>query len=80
MWFCTYGLGLNVHVVPDPSHGASNDWVLSVKEVGLWGLVLLLTAVYNTPYGPWNGSAFWEKLKQGLKEYLVRAEGPHDPL
>ena len=79
-WYATGPLSLNLHIVPDAAHGCWNDWTLATKAVGLWPLVLVLTIVINSPWGPWHGAAFFEKMRGGLQGYLGRASGAQDPL
>jgi len=43
------------------------------------GIVLLSTVLYNLSHGPWDGSAWFRKLREGASEYWSKAEAG-DPL
>ena len=44
----------------DIYHRAWNDVSITLRRAGLWWVVLLGRVVFNLPYGPWDGCAFWE--------------------
>jgi hypothetical protein len=63
----------------DPFHREWRDCQDAIKRAGLWHCVLLSTVLYNLSHGPWDGSAWFQKLREGAAEYWAKAEAG-DPL
>ena len=69
-WYLAYHIKSRVVFVRDILHREWNDCTLALRQAGLWWVVLLTTVVFNFPFGPWNGAAWWQKLLEGSNEYL----------
>eukprot|EP00969_Alexandrium_andersonii_P329591 14565143-Alexandrium_andersonii.AAC.1 len=69
-WYLAYSLKARVVLLHDPFHRQWNDAKGAIKEAGLWWVVLLSTICHNLAYGPWEGAAWFEKIKAGADEYL----------
>ena len=63
----------------DPFHREWNDCQEAIERAGLWHCVLLSTVLYNLSHGPWDGSAWFQKLREGAADYWSKAEAG-DPL
>ena len=60
-WMLYKGL-LRIVLLRDVFHREWNDCGLALRSVGLWHVVLLTALVHNLTYGPWDGSAWFNKL------------------
>ena len=69
-WYLAYHIKYRVVFVGDILHREWNDCTLALRQAGLWWVVLLTTVVFNFPFGPWNGAAWWQKLLEGSNEYF----------
>ena len=74
MWL-QYKVRLRMIFIRDVFHREWNDVSLAVKHTGLWWVVLLSSLAFNLPFGPWDGSGWWEQLKEGARDLLANA--PH---
>eukprot|EP00974_Lingulodinium_polyedra_P100409 9725997-Lingulodinium_polyedra.AAC.1 len=65
-------------MVRDIFHREWNDCTQAIKHSGLWWVILLTTMAWNLCYGPWEGCAWYEKIKGGASEFfaLERATNP----
>jgi hypothetical protein len=77
-WYLQYHLDMRVVFARDPFHREWNDVRGALAASGLWWVILLTTNAFNLTYGPWEGAAWYEKLKLGAAEYcgLERATNP----
>ena len=69
-WFLAYHAKCRMVVVRDIYHRQWNDTRLAISSAGLWWAVLLTTVSINMAYGPWDGAAWWQKLKEGGAELM----------
>ena len=63
--------------VRDPHHRNWNDAKNAISDAGLWFVVLLMRVVFNMPYGPWEGSAWFSKIKtmaEGMFDGMTSAD------
>ena len=74
MWL-QYKVRLRMIFIRDVFHREWNDVSLAVKHTGLWWVVLLSSLAFNLPFGPWDGSGWWEQRKEGARDLLANA--PH---
>ena len=74
MWL-QYKVRLRMIFIRDVFHREWNDVSLAVRHTGLWWVVLLSSLAFNLPFGPWDGSGWWEQLKEGARDLLANA--PH---
>ena len=77
-WYLQYHLDMRVVFARDPFHREWNDVRGALAASSLWWVILLTTNAFNLTYGPWEGAAWFEKLKLGAAEYcgLERATNP----
>ena len=70
--------GLRVMYTRDPFHRAWNDCKNSLIQAGQYWVALLCRVVFNLPYGPYDGRAWWEKLSQQANdmEGILPVGGP----
>ena len=73
IWFLMYGLPLRVMPMRDVFHREWNDARLGLSESHLWWIVQLTTVCVNLPFGPWDGSAWWEKVVGQAQDFAVRS-------
>ena len=66
-WYLAYHIKSRVVFVRDILHRVWNDCTLALRQAGLWWVVLLTTVVFNFPFGPWNGAAWWQRLLDGVE-------------
>ena len=73
-----YKAGLRVMCLSDPFHRCWNDCKLALLRSGQYWVVLLARVVFNLPYGPWEGCAWFEKLKSSAAGslQLLPVDGP----
>ena len=71
-WYLTHKLGARVVLLRDLFHREWNDIKDAIKSSGLWYVVLLSNIVFNLCYGPWEGSAWYEKLVAGATELFAK--------
>ena len=79
---CWYLLGhedLRMIPIRDPYHREWNDLRLAISAAGLWHVVLMMTIVYNMPFGPWDSGSWFEKITS-MAEEMVLSLGPSNPL
>jgi hypothetical protein len=79
VWYLQYHIIGRVLMVRDIFQREWNDVQLAVKHCGLTTVILLTTMVLNLCYGPWEGAAWFEKLKAGTVQYFGK-EKAHSPL
>ena len=77
-WYLQYHLDMRVVFARDPFHREWNDVRGALAASQLWWVILLTTNAFNLTYGPWEGAAWFEKLKGGAAEYcgLERSSNP----
>ena len=78
-WYCAYHLQLRLFLVRDVFHREWNDSMNAIKQAGLWWIILLRSVTFNLCYGPWEGSAWFEKVVVGALE-LFEQEQVTNPL
>eukprot|EP00974_Lingulodinium_polyedra_P008769 838067-Lingulodinium_polyedra.AAC.1 len=78
-WFLRHKLQGRIFQIHDIFHREWNDVIGALKSSGLWWTVLLSTVVYNLCFGPWGGSAWYQKIKSAAGEYFSK-EAPGNPL
>ena len=77
-WFLMSHVGLRMLSIFDPHHRAWNDIKMGVGK-RLWYVVLLMVVVFNLPFGPWEGGAWYEKLLV-MSEELAKSLSIANPL
>ena len=65
--------------VRDPFLREWNDLKNAVSESGLWHVILLATVVFNLPFGPWDGAAWFCKMRDMAIE-MSQSVSPSNPL
>ena len=73
MWFLMYGLPMRVVAMRDPLHRQWNDARLALSRSRHWWIVQLTSTCINLPFGPWDGSAWWERLVSQAQDFAVRS-------
>ena len=78
VYWMQYAAGLRVLFTRDPFHRYWNDAKAALVQVGQYWAVLLCRVVFNLPYGPWDGKAWWEKMVQQVGDmvFLLPVDGP----
>ena len=79
VWWMAYHQQLRMAFLRDPLHRQWNDLTLALKATGLWWVVIMSTVAFNLSHGPWNGSSWFEKIREGGLTLLAE-EGPHSAL
>ena len=79
MFYVLYKLKLRAILKFDIYHREHNDVGGAVKASGMWGCCVLSGMVHNVNYGPWEGSAWYQKILKASIEYFAVAR-PDDPL
>eukprot|EP00974_Lingulodinium_polyedra_P125370 11194248-Lingulodinium_polyedra.AAC.1 len=79
MWYLMYYLKARVVLVKDVFHREWNDIQGAIKSSGLWWVILLTGVTYNLCYGPWEGSAWFQKMRGGAEELFAKQRA-RDPL
>jgi hypothetical protein len=64
-----YLFSLNVEGFPDPSHGANNDVVNAITQLGLKSLWLLGLVSWNLPWGPYEEEHRFNQLRECLTSF-----------
>ena len=64
---------LRIIGIRDIFHRENNDVSLALKRADLWHVVILTTVVFNLPYGPWQGSAWFSQMQDAARDLLKRA-------
>jgi hypothetical protein len=72
VWILKSHLDCSFFHFRDIFHREWNDVTLALRRCGLYWTILLSTVVYNLCFGPWEGSAWFEKLKAGAEEYFKK--------
>ena len=67
-----YQARLRVIGVRDIYHREWNDVTLALRQAGLWRYVVLSSILFNLPYGPWNGGAWFGKLCESARDLAAR--------
>ena len=69
---------LRIMFTRDPFHRCWNDVKLALMASGQFWAVLLCRVVFNLPYGPWEGCAWYEKLKAAAADLVdaLPLDGP----
>jgi hypothetical protein len=67
----------NLALLWDISHGCWNDAKLTLKHLGLWLFVQLVTLVINMVHGPWEEAKWYQKLKDAADE-VTRGTTPEN--
>ena len=79
MFYLLYKQKLRFILKFDIYHREHNDVMGAVKASGMWGCCVLSGMVHNVNYGPWEGSAWFQKILKASIEYFALA-GPDDAL
>lgn len=61
-------MGMNVSIACDYSHGANNDFLDCIKDLGLQPYWLLLLLCFNVEHGPWGEDARWNQMVECFDE------------
>ena len=69
-WFLRYHCDVVVLYIRDAPHRVWNDVRAALKAAGLWGTVVLVTAVLNADHGPYQESRFWQQSVESIDAYL----------
>ena len=77
-WFLLGWVGLRMNAIPDPFHRSWNDVKMGVGK-RLRFVVLLMVVVFNLPFGPWQGGAWYEKLLT-MSEEMAQSMNAANPL
>ena len=77
-WFLMRHVGLRMLSIPDPFHRSWNDIKMGVGR-RLRFVILLMVVVFNLPFGPWDGGAWYEKLLD-LSEEMAKSLNTATPL
>ena len=76
----TYHFKLAVERMPDQSHINNRVVYNSLKEVGLYPLVLLLVVGWNLLHGPDKEDTRWHQVREGLGDMYARSQWYDVPL
>jgi hypothetical protein len=71
---------LNCDKIPDASHAANRDMILSLQQAGLYSLWLCLLINNNLPFGPNRDSHRYQELRECLASILTRMSPDSCPL
>ena len=71
---------LNVEGFPDPSHGANNDVVSAITQLGLKSLWLLGLVSWNLPRGPNEEEHRFNQLRECLTSFYQKNSPRTSPL
>ena len=71
--YMAYALKMRVVAFRDIFHREWNDVRLALQSAGVWWAVLLSTLIFNFPHGPWEGSAWFGQLVQGITDFAKRS-------
>ena len=77
--FLQRGLSYNVSQISDPNHAEWNSLRGALKDVGVWGELLVFGCVSNLDYAPWGEMRWFAQLREGFSEW-VRIADETDPL
>eukprot|EP00974_Lingulodinium_polyedra_P051483 4953431-Lingulodinium_polyedra.AAC.1 len=69
-WFA-YKAGLRVMGVRDIFHREWNDVIGALKQAELWWVVILTTLAYHLPYGPWDGSSWYQRMVESAADLVA---------
>ena len=72
-WFTSFKLKLRFAFIRDPFHREWNDVKGALSDNGVWWCVLLSSMLFNLPFGPWEGGAWWQKSCGAAEAYVARA-------
>lgn len=78
-WFLVFSCRLRMIPIRDIHHRIWNDIKNSINDAGLWHIILLTTVVFNMPFGPWDGGAWFVKMKEQSEE-MMQSLSPSNPL
>ena len=78
-WYLLFGRDLRMLPQRDPYHREWNDIKNAVGDNDQWHVILLMTVVFNLPFGPWDGAAWFNKLKD-MSDESSQSSSPSDPL
>ena len=78
--YLAFKLGLRMMICFDPSHRAWNDARQALKDADLWGVVLLLTLVFNVDGGPWKEARWYHTCKEAVATYTQITTADQCPL
>ena len=57
----------------DIFHREWNDCMGAITASGFWFVVLLTSMVFNLPYVPWDGSAWFQKMVEGAEDLCKKS-------
>ena len=78
-WYLLFGRDLRLLPQRDPYHREWNDIKNAIGDNDQWHVILLMTAVFNLPFGPWDGAAWFNKLRD-MSDESSQSSSPSDPL
>ena len=79
VWWLTFKARLRLVFTFDPFHREHNDILNAIKQAKCWSAVLLTGMVHNLVYGPWDGSKWFQAMKDGAVHYFSHCD-IDDPL
>ena len=78
-WYLMYHEDMRMIAQRDIFHRQWNDVKGATSGSDLWYVVLLMTVVFNLPFGPWEGGTWFSKVKT-MSEEMVKSLGPSNAL
>lgn len=78
--YLLWGTDLCVRVAPDPSHRGWNDAQLALRDVGMYGIVLLTTIALNWEHGPWKDGRWLAQARESAAAYVQVARADSCPV
>jgi len=78
-WYLLHKEELRMLAARDPYHREWNDIKLGTSRAKMWHVVLLMTVVFNLPFGPWDGATWFSKIKT-MAEEMVKSLTASNPL
>eukprot|EP00974_Lingulodinium_polyedra_P038571 3696441-Lingulodinium_polyedra.AAC.1 len=79
LWYAQYFLQARVVLFRDIYHREWNDCTQAIKQSNLWWVILMTSMVANLCYGPWEGGAWFEKVKDSARDFFSKSTS-EDPL
>ena len=70
-WYLLHHRQLRMLAIRDPHHRSWNDIKLGVSFADMWHVILLMTVVYNLPFGPWEAATWFSKMKTMSEEMAL---------
>lgn len=73
-------VGLNLSVMPDPSHGNNNDFLDTLRDQGLFKFWVLMLIPMNVEHGPWLSDLRYNQVRQSWAAFAQHAAPERAPL